>query len=455
MHLQFLGNFGKDEDGNTANLGSHLFSQFFQTDIKSALPTIAVKRYLDHQEPRVREAARRSVVVLSSRDQLAWDELESRIVALFLGNLSRQDTEDTVPECQTSDGTVTLAHETVGWKALESTISSIDSLLQGIQQNSALASDFSCKITKPLLWGTLRFCAIHSNRFVRQKAFEALEKVIKCFPEIHITELDAANTKISMSPDECFEYCQNMKSFSGETLSSGVVTLFAKELLSLGLMDNWSQVRYASTSAAASLLRQISPEDEKYLHKDLLPRICLNRYYVAAGVRNQSQSLWQTLFPAEGDGQAAVVKNLGAFVEYFVQQADADNHAVREAACHCISELSLKLPTEPLRPYVLKMLNTLLECFDDDSWPVRDAACVATGKFVTAFPTESRVLCEEKLIPRWKAHLWDNIWSVRKNSAISIRRYLQAYGEEVYPVVEQLLQDYLPSAKQQPKESKE
>ncbi len=77
-------------------------------------------------------------------------------------------------------------------------------------------------------------------------------------------------------------------------------------------------------------------------------------------------------------------------VDYYISQSDADNHAVREAACACIAELGSKINQDVVRPFVTSLLEGLLDCFKDDSWPVRDAACIACGKFVNCFPVESR-----------------------------------------------------------------
>lgn len=59
-------------------------------------------------------------------------------------------------------------------------------------------------------------------------------------------------------------------------------------------------------------------------------------------------------------------------VEYYISQSEADNHAVREAACACIAELGSKIDKECVRSHVPRLLDALKVCFEDDSWPVRD-----------------------------------------------------------------------------------
>lgn len=117
--------------------------------------------------------------------------------------------------------------------------------------------------------------------------------------------------------------------------------------------------------------------------------MCLNRYYVAEGVRVYSIETWRKVF---GDqGKQIVSKYADDISAYYISQSIADNHAVREAACHCISELCSKVAVtdeakDPFRNHISNLLEALVDCFKDESWPVRDAACVACGFFVASFP---------------------------------------------------------------------
>ena len=75
------------------------------------------------------------------------------------------------------------------------------------------------------------------------------------------------------------------------------------------------------------------------VHGVCLPR----RYYVAEGVRLYSQATWAQVGGEQG--KQYVQEHIGAVVEYYAKSADADNHAVREAACACIAELGIKVGT--------------------------------------------------------------------------------------------------------------
>ena len=66
-------------------------------------------------------------------------------------------------------------------------------------------------------------------------------------------------------------------------------------IVAKGLGDNWSQVRYAASQAVRSFYL-IAKEDNKMREKFdplLIPRMCLNRYYVAEGVKIYSNDTWR------------------------------------------------------------------------------------------------------------------------------------------------------------------
>ena len=43
-----------------------------------------------------------------------------------------------------------------------------------------------------------------------------------------------------------------------------------------------------------------------------------------------------------------IAKHIDAVVSFYVEQSDADNHAVREASCTCIAELAMKIDKDAL-----------------------------------------------------------------------------------------------------------
>ncbi len=156
-------------------------------------------------------------------------------------------------------------------------------------------------------------------------------------------------------------------------------------LIARGLADNWSQVRYMASTAVRTFFAVGNSDEEvrKVYYPQFLPMMCLNRYYLAEGVRLYSQQSWKDVVGEKGKDY--VIQYIDEFVKYYISQSRADNHAVREAACHCLSELCSKIVPvnrDRVKSHVTEMLKCLIDCFKDQSWPVRDAACVACGHFV-------------------------------------------------------------------------
>ena len=81
-----------------------------------------------------------------------------------------------------------------------------------------------------------------------------------------------------------------------------------------------------------------TPAVKERTYPILLPGMCLNRYYVAEGVRLYSQQSWRMAVGSEG--RALVARFADEVVDYYVEQSKANNHAVREAACACMAEVS-------------------------------------------------------------------------------------------------------------------
>lgn len=277
----------------------------------------------------------------------------------------------------------------------------------------------------------------HLNRFVREISYFVINAIFETSVGIEQTE------HLSRFNDFC----------------SKLVPLVAK-----GLSDNWSQVRYASSLCARSFFLVVKNCTDQTTYEpfnaELVPRMCLNRYYVAEGVRNYSLETWKQVFGQ--NGKQIVCKYADAIAEFYALQAGADNHAVREAACHCISEICSKVAIdnetkEPFRKHIASLLETLVDCFKDESWPVRDAACLACGSFVAAFPDESRSKYEE-LCALWIAHLSDNIFTVRQHSAQALAKVYEGastYREDLLSRFSAYLDENIMKAKEQKAQSEQ
>ncbi|KAF0313434.1 hypothetical protein FJT64_016037 [Amphibalanus amphitrite] len=262
----------------------------------------------------------------------------------------------------------------------------------------------------------------HRNRFVREAGFGCLTAFL---------------------PKENFEHGSGVPPVYdfGDRLAAAIAD---------GMDDNWSQVRMAASVAARRFLCGLSAEQRQHYLPCLLPRVCLSRYYVAEGVKIYNQRTWETI--AGQRGRELVEQYINDVVEYYLVATTAENHAVREAACYCITELLKKLPPQPLAPFAERVLDALLVCFQDDSWPVRDTACLAVGRLLVAFPETCRPHLD-RLYPLLFSNLHDNIPSVRQGGAEALANAVRAYGEQALTLVMNRVREDLTALKDEPEPS--
>ncbi|CAI9744392.1 XP_029652912.1uncharacterized protein LOC115226077 [Octopus vulgaris] len=312
-----------------------------------------------------------------------------------------------------------IFHDTAGWKSLETWMKCLQSVIVGC------GTLFNSQIDQELL--DLIFLSLkHTNRFVRETGFYVCSAIVNC----------TVDSKGGEQPVV--------------TLEDNAVYLFGDQLaiqLGFGLSDNWSQVRLAASVATRNFIVNLpSTEARAKFFPVLLPRMCLNRYYAAEGVRIYSQETWRLV--TDGRGKQLVEQYIDQVVQYYVEQTYADNHSVREAGCACIAELGSKIDKDAIRPYIGDLLNALVACFQDDSWPVRDAACLASGNFIECFPDECK--CKlEVLFPLFFANLRDNIPSVRQGAAQALCNVVKAYGDECRHMVVSTIKEGLTGIEQQ------
>jgi len=398
-------------------------------ELCQVLHTISMK-HLEHDEPRVRTLVAKSVgayskvSLRSESDSLAAmrQEMHDRLIHSIHEHIEA-GRDETGAYSRCSAGAL---DDTTGWRALETNWLCLASLV------TALGGDFLTEfpLTDELLQDCQFSCVTHVNRHVRAAGMTVLEKWI------------VAAASASEKHGELL------------TASSSSLRKTVTAVLKVGLADNWSQVRMAASVLCRVffkiLLELNSPFEDVY--PVVLPRMCLNRFYLAQGVKLYSHETWKMLF--KDSGLDLVVANLGAVCRYYVKMCDADNHVVREAACQAVAELAVRLGEhkeyhDSLQSFIDLLLQSLLMCFHDESWPVRDEACLACGILCKAYPEECRPELKT-LWERWTEQLTDQIWSVREDAAVALGNAVQAYGPEFMTQIRELIAKLLPSAREQP-----
>ncbi|CDI98378.1 Armadillo type fold [Echinococcus multilocularis] len=303
-----------------------------------------------------------------------------------------------------SKSSLTLFHDTAGWKNLETWMKCLHFCICGLGSER-----FKMCCDPDIL--TIVFKAVsHTNRFVRETGYDVLSTVIQN------------------------QGCEG----SGEGNISDYIRV--AQQLRTGLGDNWSRVRMAALKTTRLLFQVPPPPGQSYqrVYPILLPPLCLSRYYVAEGVKVYSQQTWCEV--TGGRGREILTGILEPTLDYFVEESKSENHVVREAACACMAEVGIKLPRDHLRPHLNRLLEALTMCFEDQSWPVRDAACIGLGNLVSVFPAETRAAGYTDLMAeRFLHNLVDCIPSVREGAAASIAKVLQGAND---PELEKMYLDF-------------
>nr|CAB3256599.1 importin-4-like [Phallusia mammillata] len=370
---------------------------------------------LSHNEVRVRNEAGWLLGCLCSlQGSDVYKKLGQEVLKLLRSDLDRHiegDSDNHNNSAIAAQSASNIFHESAGWRHLETTMKCLQHMIEGCGKKF---NDFVNLELLDLLFLSL----LHTNRFVRETGFNVCAAIVQCGQS-----------------DE-------------QSLNNSIVK-FGKQFsdhLARGLADNWSQVRLASSVASRNFLTSIDVDKRSEFFPQLIPRMCLNRYYIAEGVRIYSQDTWKII--SEGHGKQLVEEHIAYVASYYIEATQADNHAVREAACACISELATKVNPDAVRPYVADLLNALLECFQDDSWPVRDAACIACGNFILSYSDAAKEK-RDMLYSLFLGNLRDPIASVRQGAGLALAKYTKVYHEDCMTTIMSEIQTGLDEVKSQ------
>lgn len=406
----------------------------------------AVTVWLEHAEQRVRRAAVQALGIC------AWvmgrGVLDQALASLWaavelnIDGTAARDSSAQVPlpagDAAPGDAPPPPLHDTAGWSTLEWGVLGLRALLLGLGPRAfmpepsmpALASD--PRVAELLLVkGTA-----HVNRFVRQAA--------------HCT----AHALVAVAAQAAEVQGKHIADILEElSLLRPLLTV-----TQTGMSGNWSQVRYASSGTAQRILLDVRrPGNQQMLYTMFLPRVALNRHYVAAGVRQIACDTWAALFPptAQPDtaghsvGSLALASCWSAAVEYFLVCTRADNHAVREAAFTMLAQAARALPGAVVEPTVPAILAALDAGMRDASWPVRDTAAVAAGRIAAQFPA-STTAAQAGLLTLWLQHCWDNIPSVRQHAAEAIGAAIKCWPRSALDAAAAWADEHLLRVQSQP-----
>jgi hypothetical protein len=377
---------------------------------QASLMTMGVElvgRLLGHSEARVREVVCLAVFYISrSCSPEALRSLRSTLAMAIRSSLSGS------PAALAKAG---VMHESAGWGALEPGLKALKMLVLGggldaLVEGGRIVEEFVSS-------GVLAPCAHHGNRFVRESAAQVCSACI---------------------------------------LAGGTSVLEGTDIISATLHcleDNWSQVRLAAAGTTRLLFlagrathasedardapTHVSEDDSEWAGDAakyasmFLPRMCLNRFYVADGVRLHALSTWMMLLAhPPGAGMRAVNRHLDDMVVYYVSQSHSENHNLRVTACQALGELGEKVPLAGLEARLVPSLETLMGCAVDRRWHVRAAAVASVAQWVRGPSSEAAVGFLLDYSPSTVQVLWEltcsNAWHVREEAARSLVTLCQA-----------------------------
>jgi hypothetical protein len=137
------------------------------------------------------------------------------------------------------------------------------------------------------------------------------------------------------------------------------------------------------------------------LYPDLLPRMCMNRFYAADGVRTAAHTAWRDVMGPQG-GRSVLERFPSLVMQYYSDMSRSNNHMTSEAACSSMAELVSRIDRKALlksagnmgtgRAVIPTAIEALRACARDPSWPVSDAALKALGILLKYYGEETVAL---------------------------------------------------------------
>lgn len=254
---------------------------------------------MEDKEFRVRKALGPALGSLARLDgTLVLSKMRGPLVENIKANLERSPSADEKLVGSTRyshEAKGEMMHDTEGWRSLDTSVGSFATVLSEAVFSSP--SDAVAQIDEELV-GLIEVLALHTNRFVREITFILIEAVF------------------TMARSDKAEQTLQEKQL-GRLL----------QIVSEGLADNWSQVRMAASKAVRAYYvlegiyhseeatEAVLVEEGRYASV-LLPRICLNRRYVAEGVRVYSAQTWKGI--VKGRGRKVVAALASDFAEFYI-----------------------------------------------------------------------------------------------------------------------------------------
>ncbi len=396
--------------------------------------------FLNHDEPRIRQLSAQILGLCVKINQK--DEFLYHITHQLLSSIQQKmiRSEHKRPTTLGNEAYI-LLDDTTGWHSLETLISAFIEIVKV----RGISVFFTTQIELLKFAGNLLLVqgGKHINRHVRQKVLVLICCIYNNKLEFQIStdtnNITITNEVIDKIKEVELMYCRG-----------------SVDCISLGLEDNWSQVRLAATKAARSMFSRYAITDDLLeettrlqlpiqsieIASSIIPRLCMNRFYVADGVKTLANETWRLVVGLHGKNILCSI--IDPTLQYYCDMSQSSSHMVSEAACFGLSELACKLPFDFIASKFPFILDALELCIMDSSWPVQDAACLSLADTIPLYSSTDLVRNRIPGILRsYVKLLTSKIWSVRENSARAIGKLVKVLESSLYIDTLKTLKDHL------------
>lgn len=448
---------GAIETGDTSGLGWEMLAlslllikesnMILRELIQQNIIPSLILRLLDHAESRIRQLCVELIAIVAQELRLIGKEIYPVVGPELLVRINDKFIRSLHTKASHLGGeSIVPLDDSAGWSSLESSMLAYHEVIRS-SSIAILIDALNAPGVTDLL---ITRASVHQNRFVREASISMVNTICTM-----ISDSQGSESASLLDNQQDIELALGSKM----TKHWGIAKRIAPAL-KLGLQDNWSRIRQASSLAAQSFLSSLcTEEDREKFWPILLPCVCLNRFYAAEGVKTTALNTWQLLVGSKG--RDLVETHIESFITTYTEMSKANNHMISEAACSAIAEILCRIDRNAVFVHLDCMVQALGSCLKDDSWPVRDSSCVATGHLLRNYGEEV-CLSSEDLISTFidvcSRHLKDAIWSLRENAAIALIEALQSgcfrLKDKIIAFVETYLAEQLGAAYSRPTQKK-
>lgn len=217
------------------------------------------------------------------------------------------------------------------------------------------------------------------------------------------------------------------------------------------LVDFYPQMRYATMKFALIVYDKLNLNllDNEVFMTQILPKICVNRYFPAEGMRKLALELWKKI--VDMNGIKIIKAKFTHFLIIYLQEMQSSSFEAVEGGVRCLQELIMKVydPSDHFvifEVYYKAVIRILNECLKSKFPNVRISVLNASGHILPilalyVFGDEldeesdesSKIKIEfQEIFTILKLHLFDSIYDVRDSAGYCYKTLLEKDKQHSY-----------------------